>query len=135
MALPNIYTSAASELPQKVVDYITHLDSTGQVDRDSNGEPYITSFSKVGSGCRVKFIRNGFEENFFTNYRKRPGADGLVRPERLSCDLTDGYKRKDEEKKRVVADPGSDKPKGERTRKPAPFLDYQSVAESIVCDD
>lgn len=111
----NLYTKAVIELPKKVVEYIDYLDKTGQIDRDSNGDPLITFFGKEANGFRVKFSRNDFEENFFMNPRKRPQENGLVEPIRQSWDEGDGWVRQNATKSKLTSEP--DNPRKERAMK------------------
>lgn len=103
MGIVNVFTRAVAELPQKVSDYVSFLDKTGQVDRDANRDPIILSYGRDGSGYRVKFTRDGYEENFFINHRKRVGPGGHVEPVSKTWDESDGFVRRDAPKQRLVS--------------------------------
>lgn len=73
--------------------YVDGLDEQGQIDRDSNGEPFVVGTKDIpdqSTLIRVFIKRNNKTENFIIKKRSRTGE-----PERKSFDIEDGWQRDD----------------------------------------
>ena len=111
-AQPNIYSTIVFDLHPKVKDFIASLNEKGQIDLDDSGYPYILSVDKTGSNISVNFARNGKQENFILNTRKR--ADPVT-----SYDPLDGVRRTGGRKVISVGAPDANAPRPERQRRPS----------------
>lgn len=135
MAMPqNLYVHLLSSMHPKVQGYLSNLDDSGQIDRDSNMDPYLTRMEQMGPGVfRVHFLRNGYEENSLLNTRSRKmDDDGVIVPVKTTIRISDGWKRVDPERRRVVDETPSKAAsgRGERAKRQ---IDYGKIAEALIC--
>ena len=119
----NIYSVVVFDLHQKVKDFIDHLNTEGQIDLDDHGYPYIISADKTGGNMMVVFVRNGKQENFVLNTRKR--ADPIK-----SYDPLDGFRRSGGRKVITVDTGGNDGPKMERGKRP--MESFERLTDQIL---
>lgn len=117
----NIYSAVVFDLPPKVKDYIDELDRHGQIDRDEHNQPYLLRVHKTGSNYQCFIVRNGMQQNFIINTRKKK------EPVR-TWDAGDGYARKDATQQRVVQAPQG--PKGERAKRTVET--WERIVEQIL---
>ena len=108
-ASANIYSMVVHGLHPKVAELLAKMDTDGQIDYDNQGFPYLISAEKVGPNWVVQFVRNGQQENFVMNTRKR--SDPI-----RSYDPLDGYRRTGG-KKVIIANPDEDAPRPERRKR------------------
>lgn len=113
--------------------YVDELDKLGQIDRDSNDEPFVLSFEAVPGEVnlvRVFIKRNNSKQNFVINKRSRSG-----KPSRMSFDIEDGFKRDDNKpvQQKPVKAENSNKPRGERSRRVG--VDYEDVIKNLLARD
>lgn len=113
--------------------YVDDLDKLGQIDRDSNGEPFVLSFEAVPGETnlvRVYIKRNNSKQNFVINKRSRSG-----KPTRMSFDIEDGFKRDDSKpvQQKSAKTENADKSRGERSRRVG--VDYEDVIKSLLARD
>ena len=123
--MTNIYPTLLSKGNPKLLGYLEKLDKDGQIDHDENGEPVVTDVDNIEAGLlRVRFLRDGTQENFLLNTRKRPNSEGYVEPLKISWDSSDGFVRPDDTKEKIAP---KDKSGGERA-----LRSYRDMAESII---
>ena len=118
----NIYSMVAYDLHPKVAELIAKMDADGQIDYDDQGFPYLLSAEKVGPNWVVQFVRNGQQENFVMNTRKR--SDPI-----RSYDPLDGYRRKGG-KKVIFSNPDEGQPRPERQKRS--FESFRRLATQIL---
>ncbi len=83
----NIYSAVVFELHPRLKDYIQQLNDDGQIDLDDNGYPYIIKIDNNGGNKICHMVRNGKQENFIMNTRKRKAEPVL------SWNPEDGFRR------------------------------------------
>jgi len=115
--------------------YVDELNSAGQVDLDSNGEPFVISYEDVAGEqtlIRVFIKRNNTKQNFVINKRSRTGS-----PKRASFDTDDGWKRDDSAKPETIDEKpkpkSSAKPNQERSRRAG--LNFETVIKTLLKRD
>jgi hypothetical protein len=118
----NIYSIVAHDLHPKVSEYLKKMDDEGQIDYDDQGFPYLLSAEKTGPNWVVQFVRNGHQENFVMNTRKR--SDPIK-----SFDPLDGYRRRGG-KKVIIANPDEDAPRPERQKRS--FESFRRLTAQIL---
>lgn len=82
----NIYSAVVFDLHPRIKDYIDQLNNDGQIDLDDDGYPYILKIDNNGSNKICQIVRNGKQENFIINTRKRKDPVN-------SWKSDDGYRR------------------------------------------
>ena len=82
----NIYSAVVFDLHPRIKDYIDQLNTDGQIDLDDDGYPYLLKIDTNGSNKICQLVRNGKQENFILNTRKR--KDPIV-----SWNPEDGFRR------------------------------------------
>ena len=119
----NIYSVVVFDLHPKIRELIDKLNDEGQIDLCDSGYPYLLSAEKTGPNYDVQFVRNGSQENFIMNTRKK--ADPV-----RSWDPLDGHKRTGG-KKIITVDTSGDKPRPERARRPS-MESFQRLTDEIL---
>lgn len=126
MTIANIYAQSISSMNGRVRAYVDFLDENGQVDRDANSDPIVTRMDPVQpNNWRVFFLRNGYEENFLMNPRKRTGENGVVEPIRKTWNPADGFRRVEPMRQKIAQDMSN--PRAERSRR-----DYPAMVEALL---
>lgn len=67
----NIYSAVVFDLHPRIKDYIDQLNTDGQIDLDQDGYPFILKIDDNGGNKICHIVRNGAQENFIINTRKR----------------------------------------------------------------
>lgn len=125
MAAPaNIYSVVVFDLKPKVKEFIDKLNNEGQIDLDSNGYPYLLKVEQQGPNHVCHVVRNGKQENFIMNTRRR--ADPIT-----SWNPSDGYKRMGGKKVVVVSTDSEDGPRGERAKRRS-FESFKRLTNQIL---
>jgi hypothetical protein len=119
----NIYSVVVFDLHPKIRELIDKLNDEGQIDLCDGGYPYLLSAEKTGPNYDVKLVRNGAQENFIMNTRKK--ADPV-----RSWDPMDGYKRTGG-KKIITVDTGGDESRPERARRPS-MESFQRLTDELL---
>lgn len=83
----NLYSAVVFDLHPRIKDYIEQLNHDGQIDLDDDGYPFIVKIDTTGGNKICHMVRNGQQENFIINTRKR-NADPVT-----SWQPEDGYRR------------------------------------------
>lgn len=83
----NIYSAIVFDLHPRVKDFIDQLNNDGQIDLDDDGYPFILKMDNNGGNKICHIVRNGAQENFILNTRKRK-ADPVH-----SWNPEDGFRR------------------------------------------
>lgn len=122
MAQPNIYTMVVFDLHPKIAEYIEALNADGQIDLDDAGYPYLLNVQQEGSNHVCNIVRNGQQENFVMNTRKR-------RDPIKSWNESDGYKRTGGKKVIQVTTDG-EPDRRERARRP--FESFERLTTQIL---
>ena len=106
----NIYPVVVYDLNKRVKAYIDELNNSNQIDLDVDGHPYLLSSNNNGPNYIVHIVRNGRDENFLINTRKR-------QPPITSWNPDDGFHRSGGKKViMVTSEPeGSRRERGKRT--------------------
>lgn len=86
MSAANIYSAVIFDLHPRISGYIDELNKSGQIDLDGNGYPFLLGVEKDGPNHVCQMVRNGQQENFIINTRKK-------RDPVCSWDPNDGYVR------------------------------------------
>lgn len=73
---PSIYSTVVFDLHPRVKTYLDQLNTTGQIDNDDNGYPFLIKIDKNDSNFIVYISRNNQMENFVINPRKK--ADPIL---------------------------------------------------------
>jgi len=124
---PSIYAVSVFDLHSKVKDYLDHLNSTGQIDNDESGYPYLISCNKNGPNFVVQISRNNQLENFVLNPRKKQAAPIK------SWNECDGFQRPQHKQVVMIQSP-DDPTKQERGRRSVKLSTMEAVVESILKD-
>ena len=82
----NIYSAVVFDLHPRIKDYIEQLNSDGQIDLDDDGYPFILKIDNNGNNKICHLVRNGRQENFIINTRKKRDPVNSWNPE-------DGFRR------------------------------------------
>ncbi len=82
----NIYSAVVFDLHPRIKEFIDQLNTDGQIDLDDDGYPFILKIDATGGNKICHMVRNGKQENFIINTRKRKDPVMSWSPE-------DGYKR------------------------------------------
>ena len=82
----NIYSAVVFDLHPRIKEYIDQLNDDGQIDLDGDGYPFILKVDTNGSNKVCQIVRNGRQENFIINTRKRKDPITSWSPE-------DGFRR------------------------------------------
>lgn len=121
----NIYSAVIFDLHPRISGYLDELNKAGQVDLDGDGYPYILSVDKQGTNHVCQIVRNGSQENFILNTRKK-------RDPICSWDSKDGYVRKGG--KRVIqidtGEPAPEQPRPERRKRT--IESFKRIVRQIV---
>lgn len=83
----NIYSAIVFDLHPRISGYLDELNKAGQIDLDGDGYPYVIAVQKQGPNHVCQIVRNGNQENFILNTRKK-------RDPICSWDQNDGYVRR-----------------------------------------
>lgn len=123
---PNIYAAVVFDLHPKIKSYIDRLNTTGQIDLDPHGYPYLISCNKNGANYDVQIARNGNLEKFVMNPRRK------VEPH-ITWNPNDGFQRPQQKKVSVMKSDGQPD-RRERARRPISAA-VESIIESIMKDN
>lgn len=124
MADPNIYAMVVMNLHPKIRQFIDRINDDGQIDLDPSGHPYLLRVEPRGQNHVIFLKRNGHEENFIINTRKR--SEPLI-----SWNPGDGFVR--QANKRVISmDKEEDGPRRERSMRKIPFESFERVVDQII---
>jgi len=122
---PNIYASIIFDLHKKVRNYLEQLDAEGQIDRDSNGYPYLIKVEKQGPNFVVYISRNNRMENFVLNPRKR--AEPIK-----TWKTDDGFERQDHTNTVMIQKPVSTDGKVTRERRKVKPVVFEHIVKGIL---
>lgn len=100
MESPNNYTVIVFDLHPKVKSFIDQLAKDGQIDRGTDGYPYVISSSRDGDNIVTTISRNKKQESFVLRPRSR-------RDPIMSWDPEDGFVSVPEEKTIQISEPTS----------------------------
>lgn len=106
----NIYSAVIFDLHPRISGYIDELNKAGQIDLDDNGYPFLLSVERQGPNHVCHTVRNGAQENFIMNTRKK-------RDPVCSWDNTDGYVRKGGKRVIQIQASAPEAPKPERAKR------------------
>ena len=108
----NIYSAIIFDLHPRISGYLDELNKAGQIDLDGDGYPFILGVNKQGTNHVCHIVRNGAQENFIMNTRKK-------RDPICSWNQDDGYVRQGG--KRVIqidtGAPAQEQPRPERRKR------------------
>ncbi len=82
----NIYSAVVFDLHPRIKDYIDQLNGDGQIDLDQDGYPFILKIDDQGGNKVCHIVRNGAQENFIINTRKKRDPINSWKPD-------DGFRR------------------------------------------
>ncbi len=121
----NIYSAVIFDLHPRISGYIDELNKAGQIDLDDNGYPFLLSVQRQGNNHVCQMVRNGAQENFIINTRKK-------RDPVCSWDSNDGYVRQGG--KRVIqiqpVASGTEAPKPERRKRT--FEAFRRLVDQMI---
>lgn len=106
----NIYSAVVFDLNPRIAGYIDELNKAGQVDLDDDGYPFLLSVQKQGANHVCHIVRNGAQENFIINTRKK-------RDPVCSWSQDDGYARTGGKKVIQIQPATPEAPKPERRKR------------------
>ena len=121
---PNIYASIIFDLHKKVRNYLEQLDAEGQIDRDSNGYPYLIKVERQGPNFVVYISRNNKMENFVLNPRKR--AEPIK-----TWKADDGFERQDHTNTVMIQKPAPSDGKVTRERRKVKPVVFEHIVKDI----
>ncbi len=120
----NIYSAIVFDLNKRIKEFIDELNNIGQIDLDDNGYPYVLKVEKHGPNFVCHVVRNGQEENFIINTRKK-------RDPEISWDGNDGFQRAGG-KRVVMINKPDEVPKRERQKRP--MESFERITNQILRD-
>lgn len=124
----NIYSAVVFDLHPRIKDYIDQLNNDGQIDLDTDGYPFILKIDDSGGNKICHIVRNGAQENFILNTRKRKDPVNSWSPE-------DGFRRFFG--KRVISINTDDAEEEGKRKERAKRTSYESIDRLInqILDD
>ncbi len=121
----NIYSAVIFDLHPRISGYIDELNKAGQIDLDDNGYPFLLSVQRQGPNHVCQMVRNGAQENFIINTRKK-------RDPVCSWDSNDGYMRKGGKRVIQLQSPAPEAPKPERRKRT--FETFRRLVGQLIKD-